>query len=197
MTLNQQDYTLLSPPFNLRWLGWEANTLDLQRAGWQISMDQRPAPFSRDHHLHIALRYKSVPLIYGYGNVIIPYEDFYKSSYTKSDPLRRREVLCDMQLAQQITFHATDILGRRFDPIDATPTMLEARSIDLQQMCIFRSLPKDAPDIIIPEPAFPELLDKLLKMQAPKQQYIRDKMLKEELQQSLKPDVGAILRLAR
>ncbi len=161
--------------------GFQSTTLDLQRAGWQLSMEQH---FSYDGlSLRLALKHEA-------GRVLAITHPV--SSYHLHRAMGFKEMApIDFQIAwigNDARFHImAEMRPMSFNPISAIPEFQDIKDLSFEEAIPFRPLNPNAPEIIIPPSSVPELMDMILKLQDPKQKEIRDNVRRD----AWRRDVGA------
>ncbi len=158
---------LMNQPIKVLWAGFETDTLRLQRAGWQLAAEENVERYS----IRIAMKHPELKL---YGITC----EFRRDSL--EDDLYRQNT--NMILNMQYIGHdikemsMTNRYGfEDFQPINAEPVygMYDSptsRSID--DFKLFKPLDKEK-EIIVPSESVAELLDRIHKLQEPKQKDIR------------------------
>jgi hypothetical protein len=169
---------LINRPVKIHMAGWESDTFRLQKAGWQVSVEE----MVDDYTLRIALKHPGLKLY-----AITNRTDCRHLRMIVHDPaggnpfdvfeLHVEHLACEIRVIN----YATHDNFANFRPIDATPrfemdTHTKERSLD--DFKIFRALPKEKEIIIKPE-SVGELLAKIQSMQDPFQEELREKRRKE------------------
>jgi hypothetical protein len=164
--------TIRNPIFRLYWAGWEADTLRLQREGWQISMEQE-VHYCR---MRVAIKHPQFQM-YGLSRSIE--FDFmgYGSPHGYIQQMREFPVIAIDKMASNFTVTMIADMST-FQPVSAVPefSMMERKHID--DFKIFKPLDQ-VKEIIIARPNVKELLDQIIAQQDPKQAELRDKRRKE------------------
>ena len=165
-------YTRINSPIvKLFWAGWESNTLALQRAGWNLAVEEDMATF----RVRIALRHPDLRL-YGVSAAI----DYYGlDSQRRLSMAGPQDLVIPIQhMASKMEIHCMDNLSN-FHAIDAEPSFITNAPRSIEDYKIFRSIRQAEQQIIVPQHSVPELLEQILKMQDPKQKEIRENRRRE------------------
>jgi len=159
---------IVSPITEVYWAGWRSDTYSLQKAGWQIAMQE----------IHTRFQYQ-----FAFSH---PQYQF----WGLSEPIEAREVMRFQQDGCQgrrkmpmiIIYHmASDIqlevetMNTQFVPIDATPNIIKVEIISMADMNIFRTIGNDVKEILVPKPNVASLLNQIIESQAPYQKELREK----------------------
>lgn len=173
---------ILSRPMKVHWAGWESDTLRLQQAGWQLSMQQDVAEMRMALGLQYETRNGGVARGYGYLDRF-NYERAAYQSLGREDYFD--EVAIGMALGGDIVIHGRVPL--ELSPIDALPQLSEMPIRRLSDLACFAPSLARTQQIIVPEETVPELLDKILKMQGPARaarlaEEVRDERFKQAQQ---------------
>lgn len=171
-----EPHRLLSQPMGVYWDGWQSDTLTLQNHGWALAIDYEP----RRNQYILAMKHRAMQLHAitdaltierRAGNYLMePYALAHVPIFTV------RAVAPSIQC---VKFHGMDL--SRFQPIDATPTYTEARIQRIEDYNCFRVVDRaqeitfDRADLTVVEH-----LDAIKRLQAPKQQEIRQRLLREQ-----------------
>lgn len=169
----------LSHPVKLYWDGWHSTTLELQKAGWDISVDQGLDSYYHEKTLDVAIRHKSHE-IYGRGRTKIKPSIFHEG-YDRLWVEFIRSIEIPMMLANDFRYKIIEqrIDFKSFLPIDATPRWVEFKERSLKDLVIFKTINPDAQEIIIPNHSVPELLSMIIDKQDPARQEYYAKKLAE------------------
>lgn len=164
------EHRFLSKPLDLHWAGWRADTLTLQRYGWQLSARQN----IYDNSMQIALRHPESK-VHGISNVA-------EFDYMRSlnDPCMERPMpVLAFRLASDFVIqeihHGTDM---NFVPIDADPAY--EMMTKLSDAKFFREINTNVKQVFLEQASMGEILDIALQKQAPRQAEIRQKMIRDE-----------------
>lgn len=171
MEINRRKYGDLAsfiknPICKVLWAGWETDTLALQRAGWQLAMEQDPM---RDclqlimKHEPCRLYALSEPIQYHYFRM----NDL--QTYTGDVVFQIKW----MASRFEVLYHAD--MGN-FRAVNAKPMMAEVdmRRKDIEDFNLFTPL-VDTQELLVEPKDVKECLDKILKFQSPKQQELKEK----------------------
>jgi hypothetical protein len=153
---------LFSDPLILRWDGWEGRTDHLQYMGWQLSAEQnvrRATMQIAAYHPHTGMSLMTEMQDFRYYSA----EEYYVRGIA---PLPALQVKA-LGRVELVLYGAPQIqLFDRFDPIDAKPHACEVTRSRMEDF--FHFAPAASPnDLIVPDTAIPELLDRILKLQQP------------------------------
>ena len=173
---------ILSQPIDIYWLGWWSNTRELGLNGWDISANEMPDRNS----IQIVLRQPEHGI---YGMSDSPryeYRSHWNSHYYRGlDKLDK--LIFRMTLAHNVHVHTMESPIDLWKPVDPVPSVAEIAEHRLEDLNVFRRLPPEEKDIILPPPSFDQIMQMALDHQAPKQKELREKA---------RHDMGAILRVA-
>ena len=170
-----ETHRILSQPFPVRWEGWESDTEQLQRCGWEIAAEEDPSRAC----LRIALHH---PMMRLYGLSDMLHLDNYISS--NSGAYRGRPPLIIQHVAPTIMIRevAEMNLTSNWRAIDATPRMIEHRVRSLEDMYLFAGCQNRAEEVFV-EGADMSVVDHLqaiLEQQAEKQKDLRAQSRRSE-----------------
>lgn len=155
---------ILSRALRLRWAGWETNTVELQRNGWQLSVEQ---DVNRDR-MRIALMHADMRML--------AITDRFPFDYKAAAFDQVRDGYLDRMVAPVVRAIAQEMFvekgGYTTDPIsfhaiDALPTIVQSVITKLEDLAHFATPLVRTQQIIIPEDTVPDLLAKILKLQQP------------------------------
>lgn len=168
---------ILSTPIRVVMLGFESDTLKLQHAGWELSVHE-------DFHYHaicLAMRHRTLRL-YGISRRVNleHYYDFQQ----RADMIRH--LVFDIQgVAPEIrTIEAPKVDFAQFKPIDAVPMWTEQEIKCISDFNIFRTI-EASKEIIVEPQTVSEMLNEILKSQAPKQKELREELRKKRRRESV------------
>lgn len=171
-----------SPIVNVNWVGWKSNTYELQRAGWQLSVEQNPFEFNFRTALHHPDGLYGISMPVRLPGVMSNNPEVYLENVSIPIVFMARDV--------KVHYIMDNLSG--FQPIDAEPTFINEIK-NIEDFKIFRPVKTPEHEIIIPQDKVPELLDKILQMQDPKQKEIREKRrreIRDFMKQSVNIDAG-------
>lgn len=174
---------IYSPLCKVYWEGWESNTLALQNAGWDISVQEEPEAYHAG--MRIAIRNEKMNL---YG--ISPMTDFNYRRYDFENRLEMenflefhiQNIVTDYRIIEKMDY----LPMSSFNPIDARPTYEIYEPRHIEDFKIFKVVNKDAKQFLIDEVTVPEILEICLQKQEPKQSEIRKRILNEERLREMK-----------
>lgn len=170
-----QTSRLYNQPIPVVWCGFRSDTLQMQRAGWQISAEQD----IRTQTMRLAFQFSESGISRCQGLTrAVPwhYDDF--------DFWRHVEPLVIMFGPEIIVQEMGPVMPSNWFAVDARPELAPTRMVNLEDLAHFR-IPND---IIIPEDCVSDLLDRALKVQQP----IRD----EEMARRARRNHGSLITLA-
>lgn len=164
---------LLSLPMRIRWAGWVANTLDLQRSGWRLSARQGIA--AEYGEFQLALNHPDYR-VYGLTE---PIRFDYFAAHASTESMHRiiSGMTLSAQLGSDLTLHVMQKAPDSFSPIDAYPQTIERQSIKDFEIFAPAQLVRTK-EIIVEPKDVPSLMKKILALQSPKQAEIRDRVRK-------------------
>jgi len=152
-----------NPICKVIWAGWETDTLALQKAGWQLAMEQDQM---RDS-LQLIMKHE-------------PYKLYALSDSISYNFFRHNDVpYCTdvvfvvkwMASRFEVLYHAD--MGN-YKAVNAIPMIEDVHRKDIEDFNIFTPL-VNTKEILIEPKDVNECLERILKFQSPKQQEIRDK----------------------
>lgn len=166
---------VVNPIIHFEWAGWGADSRALQRAGWDISVEQ-DIKFERIRFA-LRLRHSEGEQVQALSNYIA--FDFVAHVHVGGQHTVLREVKVPISMFNNITLHLhSTITPGVFEPVDAIPTYIDEEVKSLDDFKIFQS---KAPTEILVEPDnVNRMLDMILSKQSPKQRELREKFLKEQ-----------------
>ena len=172
---------ILSQPIDIYWLGWWSNTRELGLNGWDISANEMPDRNS----IQIVLRQPEHGI---YGMSDSPryeYRSHWNSHYYRGlDKLDK--LIFRMTLAHNVHVHTMESPIDLWKPVDPVPSVAEIEH-RLEDLNVFRRLPPEEKDIILPPPSFDQIMLSAL-LGAPRP--------RPWPAPSNRHDMGAILRVA-
>jgi hypothetical protein len=172
---------MLSMPIPIRFAGWESNTYQLQQNGWQLSaMEGRPSLSPRPQ-LQLALKHPGLQI----RAMTRPIDVDYLGMFHNAGSIV--EMVCKIGLDVKV-FGTTLMLSvvhygpLDFRAIDAQPQITDARFKNVDDLKIFADaqLVRTKEVVVMPD-SVPELMEQILKLQAPKQADIRERVRKEQV----------------
>lgn len=166
------DGRFFNPICTVRMLGFESDTLTLQRAGWQLSAQQ-------DYHfdgIALAMKHEKACL-YALTNSVPMMRMVRASSPDFRQTVAFDVICCSSNMHIQV-MRERDVSA--FFSIDAEPAFtdtFERKSI--ADLIPFRPISVEAPEIIVDPAKVGEIMDLILKAQDPKQAEIRERKRRE------------------
>ena len=173
------DTRILNKPVRLNWAGWETDTYQLGRLGWQISAKQdvyRNTMGIAINHPHLQIQ----------GISIV--EEFLFRELMEGRCAPRLPITLQFQtMAREVYINTVDSQEIGFSAVDFQPTVCESRITKLEDFANFKTIsevPKNA--IYLKEANIDQILQMALKKQAPEQDRIRQEVLRQQELQSLR-----------
>jgi hypothetical protein len=157
-------YVLLNRPVKIRMLGWESDTHKLQRAGWQISVEELRMEASYRDTIRVALKHPVAKVYCITNHVDIDFASAHLESFIVLDVV---QLACDIQ----VKVIPDDF--SHFRPVDAEPVYVDAEYRNIESFKIFKPLAKEK-EIIIPQESVGDLLQKIQLLQEPYQEEMRE-----------------------
>lgn len=174
--MNWANSFLKSPICQVEFLGFKSDTLSLARAGWSISAQQ-------DFHYHgisIALKHEQARL-YAISNSIDMHNILRLTQYSY---ISKEEATFNttFQIKWVQTSPIIELIRQpsvQWGAVDPYPSFSNRERIDIKDLIPFKTIRPDAPEIVIAPESISELMEKIIKLQDPKQKEIRDRQRKE------------------
>ena len=169
----------MSRPIRVLFQGWESTTVRLAQSGWDIAVQM---DFDYYHDGHRVLFGNKNLRLYGLSDMV-RLRLMQGATY---DMREEREVIQVNHIApniETIRMH-TDVSMDRFRQVDAIPEVMEHTVTDVDSMNIFKWKDEQPVEQFIIEQAdmtVVEHLEAIKKIQQPKQQQIRERMVREEV----------------
>lgn len=179
-----------SPPFDVEFLGFRGNSVELQRRGWDFSMS-RDLMYNRTQ---IAMRNQQIGLYALQQEHDMPRYD--------QREIRRLPALVVNAVAPEIRIHSMKSPFVGFHAIDVEPAMMTMEEYKISGADIFRRLLPIAEEkkIYLADAGEMELLQNLMQRQQPKQDEIRERLrlqrLRDEMSMPHQKIEAQIIRLA-
>lgn len=167
---------ILSQPHRVRFAGFESTTRDLQRAGWQLSVEEAVY----DYRIRLAMRFEPAGL-YMLADAQEHRYNMRSAPYSRSfDPRSQVQLTFDIRHCSSRV--AVQLRERGFDfrPIDAEQTYVDTPFKRIEDFHIFASPLVRTEEIIIEPQSVAECLDLIRKMQAPELAAVRKRNLQRE-----------------
>lgn len=166
--LYDHKYFLQSAPIHVYWCGFESNTLNLQRSGWQISAEQDVMSMA----VRIAIKHPTKKM-YGISKMTrLGYDDMYSMRDHVPKHFEIQDITSNLHI---------QLMERSFNfkPIDAEPAYIERTPIE--HFAFFREpLLNPANSIVVADQSVEELLNKILELQDPMlKKYYNEQVLKQ------------------
>ena len=179
---------ILSRPMTLHWAGWETDTYKLQRAGWELAVQQ---DYMRDMLL-VAMKHRNLNIV-GMTHGI----DYRQAVHAPHHASPIHDSV-NLGVSYRIEQQHMDFNPASFEPIDATPRMMSREVHCLEDLKIFKTVNQDAKEIYLSQASMADILSVALSKQEGRQAEIRQRMIKDqELGEMMRrdSDVQAELRL--
>lgn len=168
---------LFSLPIKVWFAGFESDTLQLARSGWELSMRQMNMATSAGHSLQLAMKLGernyaiyalSRQIDVGWAELQNALQGY--AAYSEFLMRLRFEIQCigpsiKMQVMPAAAFSRSAFLNE-WQPIDPVPQE-RTESIDLAEFQFFKTGKPDLKDIVVIPEMVPELMELVLKAQAP------------------------------
>lgn len=175
-SINSGESYIKSRPHPVILAGFESTTLKLQQNGWQLAIMHYPDLDG----ISLTIHHPNAKL-YGISNKVSRY-DFMRrfDKYAYQDLNSSISPFYIQQLSSDIQFNIIPTYGElgRISAIDARPELASIENVRLSEMDVFKTI-MDSEEIIVDPNDVPELMEKILKAQEPKQQEIRQRIRKE------------------
>jgi hypothetical protein len=171
---NVSDERILSRPLGIEWAGWRSDTLTLQRCGWRLAVNFEPY----DYTYQLLMKNETLRLC----GITTAMTIESRSMRWDSD-LSRLPVFRVVQVAPDIhvrTCTSVDLMPvGNFEEIDATPQFVSSKIESLYDLNVFAT--KWAEQVLVDKADMTviEHLEAIKRLQSPKQQEIRKRLLRE------------------
>lgn len=180
MTYSRAFLRETSPPARVVFAGFESTTVQLQSAGWQLSMEQSRDSWSGGFRLRLAMKHDEAKL-YGLTNEVVAsvqqlaeMTGFTMSGTNGFAGVGRFELVFHVQyVSSQIYFNVHQGGPASFQPIDAIPELIDTKIISIEDLVPFRKV--GGKEIWLDPANKDELMDHLLKIQSKEQDAIRQR----------------------
>jgi hypothetical protein len=153
-----------SAPIRLFWAGWETDTLRLQQAGWQLSVEQHVrTDMMRIYMKHEGMQMQALTDTFGfrYRTAVQDFEGAYVSG------LR----IPVQAMARHITFNIVGSVDWSVArPVDAMPQMRERELRSMEDLVHFAPLLTRTHEVLLTDAEVPDMLAEILKRQDPDRQ---------------------------
>jgi len=169
---NYPDRVLKNPIVTFLWGGWNTTSLDLQQAGWQISVNQNvERGFIEFIIKHPAWR------IYGVSERVYDF-DYHKMNFNN---LSRFDIPIKINhMCSELHIHHMCENIMTFQPIDAEPQICRNEIKSIEDFKIFQPPLVRTNEIIVEPDQVNKIMKQILKVQSPKQKEIREKLRKQK-----------------
>lgn len=169
--MNYHNMVIRNPVMDVFWAGWRSTTIDLQRNGWQLAVEEDV----RICRMKLALYHPTMKM-YGISRV---YEYEKQQMESLMGGTYRNIVMIDHVCSDIQIRHESGCVPQ-FCPVSAIPQYVDTSTFtSIKDMMIFRPL-EAIREIVIEPTDVGTMLDRILSLQSPKQAEIREKMRKEE-----------------
>lgn len=143
---------MLSEPVEVYLAGWRSNTWQLSQAGWEISAEEDIARGA----MRLAMHHRAAGI-----TAITEARDW---RYGQHEWFRMMHPVCHVKaFGADVRIHVAGLPAFSFQPIDPTPQVRPREILSLNDLCHFAK-PKR---LILPEAQVPDLLSRILEIQAP------------------------------
>jgi hypothetical protein len=162
------DARLKNPIIKVYWAGWQSNTHELQRNGWQLSIEED----FYSMRFRVALKHPQYKM-YGISHPC-------SYDYQRSMNDMAWQALPEIPMNHMVSEMRINIMDNlaNFKPIDAEPQIIHNEIKSIEDMKLFKPI-NHSKDIVIAPANVNELLESVLKQQDSKQMEIREKKRKE------------------
>lgn len=184
---------ITSPVTQVNFAGFRASTAMLASKGWAISADQEVCHSHGGTRIQLSLRHESGVMLMS-SAFMLDYRQVLQE-ITGFQGMNIEFDILGVSLEGRSSFVARptpveiDVFASNkesFYPIDTTPRYekMDMGTIDFDKFCLFRPL-NDMATIYVPKATEAELMELILKKQAPKQAEIRERRRKEGLRNGI------------
>lgn len=162
----QNSQILYNAPVPVYFAGFESTTLALQSQGWDFSMERSFERMS----FRLAMRHEGAGL-----QAISSHVEFDFLSRNEIDWYRRFPGFRIVWMGSKAQFHVMpEMRAMKFEAYDAIPQFHSYERISFEDAIPFKTMRNDeSKEIVIAQENVEELLEKIIKMQDPKQAEIR------------------------
>lgn len=181
----------ISYPVKVFFAGFESDTFRLQRAGWQLSMENTIEMCRDGHTVRLAMKHEQARL-YALTNRV-PLGSRYLAAVTFGETQAVRQFIESVQfdvicVAPAIQFQVIPEMGpMSFQAIDATPQFMDRKTVDLETIGMFKPLAlSEDVELYVPEKSVPELLELIRQKQEPIQKELREKKRKAAMREDVR-----------
>lgn len=163
---------LRNPICKVHFAGFESDTLQLQHAGWELSMEQLQV--YDGVQLRMALKHEA-GRIFAITHPVSSRAMYMLASAASPPPIFN--IAWVGNEARFMIFPQPRAMA--FSAVSAVPEYERTTEIKFEDAIPFRPLNHSAPEIVIAQQSIPELMELVLKLQDPKQKEIRESRRKE------------------
>lgn len=175
---------IVSPEMKVYWHGWQSDLATLQYHGWNISIEES----IRERRYRVYIQHKNANC-YGIGNIpereIMRYyrpidvDDIYWNNHMHNS--FANDISVQIEIAQNIYLQNYNMPNfKDIQAIDAMPRYeVIENNMSLRDMRIFAPLEPAEQEIFLAEPTMEEILQMALSRQEPRQEEIRQRILKD------------------
>jgi hypothetical protein len=179
----QTSEILRNYPCEVHFAGFHSNTLELQKAGWMLSMEQLPHRAT----LRLAMRHERAGLNALSADISYNVMAYMAQRGGYIDPRALSFEIIWMGAKAYFEIMSTRSLA--FHAIDAVPQWESPERIAFEDAIPFRPLNDDAPEIVVPQHSVPELMEMILKLQDPTQKEIRERRRREAFREEARRSI--------
>jgi hypothetical protein len=160
---------MLSRPAQVHWAGFESDTYRLQQAGWELAVEEE-IEYDR---IRLMMRHRDMRL-YALTDAA---DYYYRRDETpgREPPLRFNVCMAAPSIQVQRMNVAGPMAFENFRQIDAKPQMIESEIKSIEDFRIFATPLVRTEEIIVAPQTVSEMLQKILEMQLPEQERIRQR----------------------
>lgn len=203
LNLGTVDKVLMNAPVGVYFAGFISDTMTLQKAGWDLSIQQQSFINSPDPQITLAMRLpasgESLYAISHGASIRRWYEEIRRGNYRAYDSIEFHvQCMGSSPQVQYVTLpRGTGF--QKFNSFNAIPFEVDAptfKRIPLKDLVPFKTINPDSSEIWIPQDKVNEALERIIELQAPKQKEIRERERKEELRNANTDNIKAQIYVA-
>lgn len=176
---------IISPIVSVIFCGFRSTTLELQQNGWSLAMEQQRDFASSMIRMRLVMEHAQAKLYALAESIFMEYhlavmEPAAMMEWFKYNPFQVRYV------SPGFRFSVSPEMGMpKFGAIDARPTFIEHKEIDLADMKIFQPI-NPGVEILVEKTSVAELLKIIKTKQMPTQDEIRERLRKENARKDVR-----------
>jgi hypothetical protein len=177
-----------SAPIQIRWAGFESNTLVLQNNGWRIAIEDEFDHIMYQHQIRFLLRHETLNITAITSIEQVDFERLYMNGKGKYEMPYFHIYIAARDI---IYTRIPEIkLGNLYE-IDARPEYIEEENINFNDLPIFKTLIKPDNALIVEPDKIADILAQIVECQSPKQAEIRERIRKESGRNDIKQTLHA------